>query len=558
MRVISTATVIGTAFKNVGRASEILSVLARHGFADLIQRMKLERLVRKASSDAEYQKIPAAVRLRHCFEELGPTFVKLGQLLATRPDLIPEIYIEEFEKLQDNVASVPFPEIKRFVETELKAPLETIFAEFDSEPIAAASIGQVHGARLKTGEKVAVKIQRPGIEPLIQNDVSILRGIAQLLERYIPESKALNPVGLVEEFFRTILYELDFLVEANNIRRIRKNLANLTRIRVPHVYIELSTPRVLVLERFEGIRFTDRKAIIEAGIKPADIVTAGSDAFFQMVMHDGLFHADLHGGNLFVLTDGSIGIIDFGIVGRLSTRVQDSIISMFTALIHEDFETVASEYLDLSQTTGTPDPTALQKDLMDVISPYMGMRLGQVNVGKLLLRSTAIAAKHNLQVPRELMLLFKAIFTIEALCKKLEPEFDILQVGYRQARQVLSQRYSKERIFKDLVVIGRDVQLLAERVPRIGKQFLRQWSQKGFAFETRSPDTARLAKAFRQFTYHLVASVSAISLTAVGLVILVLDRGPWLLGVPVWTWLAFLGTASICGTSLWALREARR
>ncbi len=559
MRVISTAAVIGTAFKNVGRASEILSVLARHGFADLVQRMKLERLVRfKTAQDTEYHQMPAPVRLRRVFEELGPTFVKLGQLLATRSDLIPEPYVEEFEKLQDNVASVPYADIKRFVESELKAPLENVFSHFETEPIAAASIGQVHGAILKSGEKVAVKIQRPGIEPLIQNDVSILRGIAQLLERYVPETKTLNPVGLVEEFFRTILYELDFQVEANNIRRIRKNLANLTNVRVPIVYADFSTSRVLVLERFEGIRFTDRAGILAAGIKPADIVTAGSDAFFQMVMRDGLFHGDLHGGNLFVLRDGNIGIIDFGIVGRLSIRVQDSIISMFTALIDEDFETVASEYLDLCQATGNSDPSALQKDLMDAISPYMGMRLGQVNVGKLLLRSTAIAAKHNLQVPRELMLLFKAIVSIEALGKKLEPEFDILQVGYRQARSVITQRYSKERLFKDLLVIGRDVQLLVERVPRVGKRFLRQWAQNGFAFETRSPDTARLAKAFRQFTYHMVACLFSLSLTALGLVTLVLDRGPWVFGVPVWSFLAFFGAFSILGQGLWTLRKARR
>jgi len=558
MRVISTATVIGTAFKNAGRASEILQTFARHGFADLVQRMKLERLIKRAEASGEQAQVPVPVRLRRAFEELGPTFVKLGQLLATRPDLIPESYIEEFEKLQDNVSSVPFPQIKAHVEAELGKSLGSVFAEFDEEPIAAASIGQVHGARLKTGEKVAVKIQRPGIEPLIQNDVSILRGIAQLLERYVPETKTLNPVGLVEEFFRTILFELDFLVEANNIRRIKKNLENLPKIRVPKVYTEHSTPRVLVLERFEGIRFTDRKAVVEAGINPMDVVSAGSDAFFQMVMRDGLFHADLHGGNLFVLPDGAIGIIDFGIVGRLSHRVQDSILSMFTALIDEDFETVASEYLDLCQGTESSDPTALQKDLMDVISPYMGMRLGQVNVGKLLLRSTAIAAKHNLQVPRELMLLFKAIFTIEALGKKLEPEFDILQVGYRQARQVLTLRYSKERIFKDLIVVGRDLQLLAERIPRIGKRFLRQWAQSGFAFETRSPDTAKLARAFRQFTYHAVAAVLALSLTALGIVLLILDRGPWILGVPVWSFLALSSAFTILGQSLWALRKARR
>lgn len=559
MRVLSTAAVIGTAFKNVGRASEILSVFARHGFEDLVHRMKLERLLRPRADKARGDRnMPAHVRLRTAFEELGPTFVKLGQLLATRPDLIPEHFIEEFEKLQDNVASVPFAEIQKFVETELKAPLTEVFAEFDREPMAAASIGQVHGARLKSGEKVAVKVQRPGIEPLIQNDVSILRGIAALLESYVPEAKPLNPVGLVEEFFRTILFELDFLVESNNIRRIQKNLAHLPKIRVPKVHLALSTSRVLVLERFEGIRFSDRKAIVEAGINPMDIVAVGSDAFFHMVMQDGLFHADLHAGNLFVLADGSIGLIDFGIVGRLSRRSQDAIISMFTALVDEDYETVASEYLDLCQSTGSTDVGALQKDLMDLISPYVGMRLGQVNVGRLLLRSTAIAARHNLQVPRELMLLFKALVTIEALGKRLEPEFDILQQGTKQARQVLALRYSKERIIRDLLVVGRDLQVLAERIPRLGKRFLRQWAQNGFTFETCNADVARVARSVRQFSYHFVASIFGVCLTSLGITLLVLDRGPWVFGIPLWSFLSFFGSFWILGQSLWVLRKARK
>ena len=287
--------------------------------------------------------------------------------------------------------------------------------------MAAASIAQVHGAVLKTGERVAVKVQRPGIERLIYNDISILRGLAVLLEKYIPESRPSIPTAIVEEFFKTILYELDFVVEANNIRRIQANLKVLPRIAIPHVYSQFSSARLLVLERFEGVRFSDREAIVAKGLNPSEFVEIGSEAFFHMVMEDGIFHGDLHPGNLFILNDGRIGIIDFGIVGRLSRRVRDSIIIMFTALIDEDFETLASEYVTLCQDVGQTDLALLQKDLMDTISPYVGMSLGEVNVGRLLMSSTAIAVRHHLVVPRELLLLFKAMVTIEALGKKLDP-----------------------------------------------------------------------------------------------------------------------------------------
>ena len=235
----------------------------RHGYADLIHRMKLNRFIPKRyMAIPRFKNLPPAERLRESFEELGPTFVKFGQLLASRPDLIPEDIITELEKLQDDVKTIPFPTLKRFMEKELDQPLEEIFESIEEAPMAAASIAQVHGAVLKTGERVAVKIQRPGVERIIKNDISILRGLATLLETYVPESQPFNPTGMVAEFFKTILYELDFGVEANNIGRIRKNMEVFPKVAVPKVYSDFSTSRILVLERFEGVRFSDREAVL--------------------------------------------------------------------------------------------------------------------------------------------------------------------------------------------------------------------------------------------------------------------------------------------------------
>lgn len=532
MKVLSTASNIGQAFKNAGRVTEIVSVLVTHGFAEVFQRMKLAKFIAR-SEDPRFKDMPHAERLRLSFEALGPTFVKLGQLLATRSDLIPEEYIEQFERLQDNVGFVPFNEIRQVIDESLRGGFNDAFESFEEAPMAAASIAQVHGAVLKTGEKVAIKIQRPGIERLIQGDIAILRGLAILLERYIPEVRPFNPRGLVEEFFQTIHQELDFRVEANNIRKIKTNLASLERIVIPEVYSMFSSERVLVLQRFEGVRFSDREAILARGLNPVDILEAGADAFFHMVMHDGVFHGDLHAGNLFVLSDGKIGIIDFGIVGRLSRRLRDSIVTMFIAIMDEDYETIANEYVALCQNTGAVDFAQLQKDLMDTISPYVGMALGEVNAGKILLRSTSTAVRHNLIVPRELMLLFKSIAMIDGLGKKLDPTFDILQLGNRLAKQLLTSRYSRERIVRDLIFLGRDLQSTAEIVPRLLRRFLRVWSQNNFALEVRNRDIAALSNSVRLFAHIFLICTAVVCLFALGLLILRMHAGPYLFGLPV-------------------------
>ncbi len=533
MKIFSTASQIGTGLRNVGRAREVLGVFASHGFADWVHRMQLSKLLpNRVATKPRYQEIPLPERARAAFEELGPTFVKLGQLLATRPDLIPEAYIVEFRKLQDGASGLPFSEIKKEIESELKGKLEEFFDSFDETPIAAASIGQVHYAVLKTGEKVAVKVQRPGIDKTIQHDISILKGLATILEKTIPESKTFNPTGLVEEFIRTIQQETDFFIEANNMKRIKGNLAEMTKVAIPEVYSQFSTRKVLVLERFEGIRFSDRDAIVAAGIDPMEIVETGSLAFFHMVMHDGFFHGDLHAGNLFVLPDGRIGIIDFGIIGRLSHRVRDSVITMFLAIIDEDYETLAYEYLTLCQPTGRTQLGLLQKDLMDTISPYVGMSLGEINIGQILLRSTSTAVKHNLQVPRELMLLFKAILTIESLGKRLEPGFDILRIGHQLARQAVAVRYSRERLTRDLILIGRDLQSLGEVLPRIVRRFLSQWSQNDFALEHRNKDTARVAVAIRTLGRVIAWSVVSAGFFLISLVFLWKNEEPKVFGLP--------------------------
>ena len=364
--------------------------------------------------------------MRMCFEELGPTFVKLGQLLATRPDLVPPEFVEEFKKLQDQVKPLSYSEIKNVVDHQFGNQGE-VFKEFSEQPYAAASIAQVHPAILKDGTEVVVKIQRPGIREVIDDDVSILYMIADLLQKNFEELKVFNPVGIVDEFFRTLELETNFVVEANNIRRFAENFKNEPQIVIPKVYLEYSGRNVLVMEKLEGEPLHSLRDIEDA--EKEKVIKSGIHAFFKMVFKHGLFHGDLHAGNMFILPNQKIGLIDFGVVGRLGSKTTDSIAAMFVALATEDYERLAYEYIDLAPYDERINGDQFARDLRSLIAPYFGLTLKNVNLGHLLMDSTSIAARHHVKVPSELMLFFKAIVTVEGMGRQVIPDFDLLPYG---------------------------------------------------------------------------------------------------------------------------------
>ena len=480
---------LGQAVKNVQRLRQILSVFAKNGFVDLVDRMNLgkflpSRLAAFAESQAEK---PPQERVRLAFEELGPTFVKLGQLLSTRPDLVPEAYIEEFTHLQDNVQPLSFDVVKGIVEGELKKKIEEAYSSFEPTPLAAASIGQVHEATLPSGEKVVVKIQRPEIEKIIETDVSLLAFLAGLLEKYVPESRIIGPRIIVEEFFRTLSYELDFVVEANNMGKMAQNMVSLPDIVIPKVYKTLSSQKILTLEKLDGIRVNDLKALDAAGIDRKKVVEIGARAFFKSVMIDGLFHGDLHGGNLFILPGNRLGIVDFGIVGRLSQRSRDQLANMVMSLLTEDYETLCYQYAELGAAAASVDFDSFQREVRNSLSPYIGLSLAEMNVGKILIEATKVATKYNIQVPGDWMLVFKAILTIEGMGRTLDPNFDLLAMGEDLVKDLVKNQYSIQRISKDLLWVAKDVAALLQVLPRQIRWMFRKFNSDDFAFEIKSP-----------------------------------------------------------------------
>ena len=417
-----------------------------------------------------------------------PTFVKFGQLLSTRSDLIPEAFIEEFIQLQDHVHPLPFETVRQVIERELNQKIETAYSFFDQTPLAAASIGQVHNAQLITGEKVVVKIQRPEIERIIDTDVSLLAFLAHLVEKYVPEIRVIGPSTIVDEFFRTLSFELDFIVEANNTAKMAENMRSFPEIVIPKVYKAFSTEKILTLEKLEGIRVNDLKAIDAAGIDKKKIVEIGARAFFKGVMIDGLFHGDLHGGNLFVLPGNRLGIVDFGIVGRLSQKSRDQLASMVMSLATEDYENLCYEYAELGATASSIDFEGFQRAIRNTLSPHMGLSLADLNIGKILIESTQIATQFNISVPGDWMTVFKAIITMEGMGRSLDPDFDLLSMTQDLIKDLIKNQYSLQRLRKEFLWISKDVAILMKSLPRQIRWMFRKFNSNDFAIEIRSPD----------------------------------------------------------------------
>ncbi|MBI5695153.1 MAG: 2-polyprenylphenol 6-hydroxylase [Nitrospirae bacterium] len=450
-----TSFIFGGRYRNIGRFRHIVSVFLGHGFGHLITQMGLKRLIpfRKRLAERYPAPLPetefAHVRLRRAFEELGPTFIKLGQVLSGRPDLVTGTFAEEFKKLRDKVPPFDFDHAKRIVEFELNAPLETLFKEFDPKPIAAASIAQVHEAVLHDGTLVVVKVRRPGIEKDLNQDISILMFIAQLLEKHVPESRIFNPTAIVEEFSRTIKRELDFIIEADNAARFAENFKGSEYLYIPAVYTNLTSRKVLTLERITGISISDVMKLESAGFDRGTLAKNGAQAFFKQVLEDGFFHADPHSGNMFVMEDGKIGLVDFGIIGRLTEDNMEIIADTFLALVKKDFDGLVRSYISMGFVSDDVDIDRFKhdfkNDLVELIEPLYGKTISQISLSDYIDRVTKLAMKHRLKFPSDLILMNKALLTVEGLGRELDPDFDFIEVAKPYASKLVRNKYSPRR-----------------------------------------------------------------------------------------------------------------
>jgi ubiquinone biosynthesis protein len=425
---------------HLDRSRQIARVLLSHGWGFLRNHDE--------HSDGPTSKITTngrPLRLRLALEELGTTFIKLGQILSTRADLVPPEYLAELTKLQDSAPQVRFEEIQDCVVAELGQPIEQLFAEFDRTPLAAASIGQAHAAVLWDGTEVVVKVRRPGVVEQVNEDLEILKELAATASRYLAFADRYDIVGLVEEFSQTLRAELDYIKEGHNAERFAANFASDPNVHVPKVFWPLTTGRVLTLERIRGIKINDLERLDQQGTDRRWLSEYATSIVLKMICEDGFFHADPHPGNFFIEQNSVIGIIDFGMVGTLDERTQDLVAQLLTAINQQNADQLVDVFLDLGVTHQRIDRSLLRRDVERLLSAYWGLPIGELKVSALLNDVYAMMRQHHLHLPSNLALLLKASIMIEGLGVSLDPDFHFTKAIAPYTERLVLRQYSPLR-----------------------------------------------------------------------------------------------------------------
>jgi ubiquinone biosynthesis protein len=534
------------------RLRQITTTAARYGFADLLERAGLFRRFGRPQALveplADSQRESTARRFRRLLDELGPTFVKLGQILSTRADLLPAEFIAELRLLQDAAAPIPLEQVRGQLEAAFGQPADELFSSIEPAPLAAASIAQVHRARTRGGEEVVVKVQRPGITSQVNADLAVLHALARLLEATVEEMGIYSPVGIVEEFDRAIHEELDFVHEAANVRAFAATHAERPALRIPKVFDELSTSTVLTLEFLDGTRLVQAELSPERRQALARVVV---DASFQQLFVDGLFHGDPHPGNFLLLEGDVVGLLDFGLVGRLTRAMQETLVLLSVAVALKDADSVAR----LLYRMGAPDARAnlagFRADIETLLQTHLpeARTLAQVNARHLLTDLLDLAVKYRIRIPREYALLSRAAVAVEGLLRQLAPDMDILAVSLPYAKQLLAGRYDPTQLRGGLMRTLLRFQGLASDLPTQLSQILLDLETGRFGVTVKSPELERINQSLRS-----VAVIGFLGLSACGFIVgafLSFAQVPWTVrGLPVLGVLGVAAAAALFGAAI--------
>lgn len=435
--------------RDLGRLQEIAAVLIRYGFGDLVARMGLRgvleragRLLHLGEAEEGLLELDTPARVRQALQELGPTFVKLGQILATRVDLFTPQWIAELSELQNAVPALRYQDILPQLIEDLGDDPDNLFAAIDPVAIAAASLAQAHRAVLADGSDVILKVRRPGIKEVVEADLRLLRHLAALIETEIPELRRYHPGRIVQEFSVSLRRELDFAGECRNAERVAANFAGHAEIVIPKVYWEWTSERLNVQQLLDGIPGRQVETARAAGLDCVQLARTGAGIVLKMVLEDGFFHADPHPGNIFYMPGGAIGVIDFGMVGRVSEQRRFQIVRLLHGLVEQDAEAVSDVLIDWADDAGDVDEARLQEAADVFVDQYRGVPLKQLRLGMMLSDVTAILRENGLTLPADLTLMVKAFLTLEGLGRQLDPEFDMASVARPYLERALLQQYA--------------------------------------------------------------------------------------------------------------------
>jgi ubiquinone biosynthesis protein len=550
--------VLKEAFQDLNRLRQIATVVVRHGFGAYLERTRLADLLGRRevqagageagpAADVGAADRRTAARFRQMLVELGPTFIKLGQLLSSRPDMLPSHWIEELSQLQDSCPPLPLSEIREQIERGLSRPVETCFAELSAEPLASASIAQVHRASTHGGEQVAVKVQRPRIRERVEADLGLLYYLARLLEAVIEETGIYTPTGVIEEFDRAIHEELDFSNEARNVRDMAAASSDLDFLVIPRVHDALSSSTILTLDFVEGIKVSEVTSA--AGYDLEKVARNVIEAAFRQLFHDGIFHGDPHPGNVLVLPGNRIALLDFGLVGRLTRPMREALVTLIMGVALRDPETVARVLYRIGVPDAHEPITAFRSDISAILDRYLGLRLDEIRTTTLLQDLLDLAIRHKIRVPKDYALLSKAAISVEGMIRRLYPKLDMLEVGLPYARELLLARFNPSDASGTLMKSLLKFQSLAEDVPVQLSQILMDLESGKFRVNVHSEELERIATNVRSLGLTLFLGVLASGLTVGGLLIFSRDLAAWR-GLPALGFGALLLAGMLFGAAL--------
>lgn len=495
------------------RYRQIVEVLGSHGLGYLVGVLNLERFVpfhRALLHDARGERPPTRPEhLRLALEELGTTFIKLGQILSTRPDLLPPDYIAELAKLQDTAPAIPREAVQAAVMSELGRPVAELFVELDWEPVAAASIGQAHAGRLLDGTEVIVKVRRPGVVEQVEEDLEILANLANAAARRWELAQDYDLPGLAQEFGQTLRAELDYLREGRNAERFADFFRDDESVQIPQVFWQATTSRIITLERIRGMKISDHAALDEAGIDRPGLARRATRIILRMVFELGFFHADPHPGNFFVEPDGRIGLIDFGMVGTVDDRTQQQLAELIFAVTQQDPAQLVDALLELGVARRRVDRHLLQDDLVHLLSRYYGRPLGEVPIGPLLNEVLTIVRRHRLQLPPNLALLIKTAIMDEGLGAQLDPTFNLTSILAPYAEQLMVRQYSPWALAKRAGRASLDATRLGLELPQRLRRIIGELERGGVEVGVRPEEFEPVLRRFERLTNRIVLGILA-------------------------------------------------
>ena len=565
MASIDTIFTVTRTYRHIGRYNQILQILIRYGFGYVLDswRLHVPRSLRelwRRRRPEDLADVPETMpeRARLVLIELGPTFVKLGQVLSARPDLIPIEYAREFTKLQDRVPSFPFAEVREIIHEELGAQLEDFFAEFDQEPVAAASIAQGHRARLLDGTEVFVKVQRPNIQKNIAIDLEVLGYLANQLEQHSEELGFLRPTRIVDEFARSLSAELDFTIELSNQQRFSRQFSKRAGVRVPKVFQDLSTRRLLVMEYIHGIKASEIDALRAGGYDFEKISDLGADLVLEQFFDHGFFHADPHPGNMFILPGNVICYVDFGMMGWITPSERDDFANLLVEVLAGHYQPAVHYLLRLTHCDGEPDMGELERDLEMLVSRYFHGNIAQFDVGAALQDLYSVCRRQGLSIKSPIYIMLRALGFVEELGRRMNPQFEIVKHLQPFATRWMLRRYNPMRLAHSSISVVDDWLALTKELPQNYRQVLRQLLHGRLKLRHQFESVDATLRSLDRICNRLAASIVLGGIVVGSAIVIHSDRGPKVLDAPVMGIVGFVFSAFLGFWLLWSIIRSGR